>query len=97
MRSIFGWDLPPGCGKLPGEEEYPCEVCGKMCDDCICPECPVCGNVGDPFCYREYGMVMNQEQTDSKSEAEAIILEADQAAEESYQDYLAYKGYKCSQ
>ncbi len=29
MRSIFGWDLPPGCGMLPGEEPQP-----PSCEDC---------------------------------------------------------------
>jgi hypothetical protein len=33
-----------------GHEE-PCEVCGKMPDDCICPECPDCGEYGNPHCY----------------------------------------------
>lgn len=29
MRSVFGWDLPPGCGTLPGEEAQP-----PSCEDC---------------------------------------------------------------
>lgn len=36
MRSVFGWSLPPGCGRLPGEEPDPhdlqmahrCSKCG---------------------------------------------------------------------
>lgn len=47
---IFGWSLPPGCGTLPGEDDY-CEVCEREAGDCICPECPVCGVAGDPDCY----------------------------------------------
>jgi len=27
----FGWDLPPGCGTLPGEEMLP--PCCEECDD----------------------------------------------------------------
>jgi hypothetical protein len=73
--SIFGWSLPPGCGTLPGEEdEPPCEVCGKFSEDCICPECPVCGCHGDPKCYRpEYGhgLVPTQEQQESLALMEA--------------------------
>ena len=29
MRSVFGWGLPPGCGRLPGEEPQP-----PSCEDC---------------------------------------------------------------
>jgi hypothetical protein len=32
-----------------------CEVCGQNEDDCICPECPICQGVGDPFCYIDQG------------------------------------------
>jgi len=34
----------------------PCEVCGGDPFDCPCPECPVCGVVGDPKCYKEHGL-----------------------------------------
>lgn len=51
--SKFGWSLPPGCGRLPGEEPTPpCSLCGKdvESDDpikgCQCPECPECGEHG---------------------------------------------------
>ena len=32
---MWGWNLPPGCGMLPGEEEYPegplrCRWCGAF-------------------------------------------------------------------
>lgn len=50
----FGWSLPPGCGTLPGEEPTPpCDVCGGDVDGgtCICPECPVCHEAGNPDCY----------------------------------------------
>lgn len=52
--SIFGWSYPPGCSGPP-DDDRPCEVCGRNVDDCICPECPSCGEVGNPFCY-ELGM-----------------------------------------
>lgn len=55
----FGWSLPPGCGTLPGEEDCPCEVCNgnpdtvdtKKFGACVCPECKVCGEYGNPQCY----------------------------------------------
>jgi len=33
VRSIFGWSLPPGCGRLPGEEPEPAQPrcnCGAL-------------------------------------------------------------------
>lgn len=41
------WGDPP---------EYPCQVCEKHTDNCECPECQVCGNVGDPDCYTHHGL-----------------------------------------
>lgn len=70
--SKFGWSLPPGCGKLPGEEdEGPCECCGQSIDDCICPSCPVCSNVGNPKCYTDHGIEKEPKQIRSLAEAEA--------------------------
>lgn len=68
---IFGWSLPPGCGTLPGEEEFACDVCGGMPeDDCICPECPVCGSYGDPYCYEQGHLEKTQEQIDQLAKKE---------------------------
>lgn len=56
---LFGWSLPPGCSNLPGEEPTPpCELCGGDPEregegGCICPECPYCGECGDPHCYSD--------------------------------------------
>lgn len=75
--SLFGWNLPPGCGQLPGEEEIFCEVCGKSVDAgaCICPTCPVCEEVGRPECYTAKadggcGCVLSPEQIQSKQDEE---------------------------
>lgn len=35
--SLFGWSLPPGCGKLPGEEDDGFRVCPKCKGDCEPP------------------------------------------------------------
>lgn len=71
------FNLPPGCRicDLPGYYDYPCAVCGKDLDDCICPECPVCGQVGDPGCYDNHGLVRTQEQVTSFNKAEAKFAE----------------------
>lgn len=51
----FGWWYPPGAANDPNapynQEDPPCEVCGQWPDDCVCPECPVCGDYGNPVCY----------------------------------------------
>lgn len=69
--SIFGWSYPPGCNSVPGDDEYPCEVCGLWPNNCICPECPECGNAGDPQCYVKHGMERTQQQIDSLKAKEA--------------------------
>lgn len=69
-RSIFGWSYPPGCSGPPDDDEGPCEVCGLAVDDCICPECLVCGAYGDPYCYLEHGLRRTEEQKFSLEVAE---------------------------
>lgn len=69
--SAFGWSLPPGCGTLPGEEDSFCAVCGLNEDECICPECPECGHVGDPECYIQHGMEISPAQAASLAAQEA--------------------------
>lgn len=48
-----GWNMPPGCYSVPGDEPCFCEMCGRSVDndECICPECPKCGEIGNPDCY----------------------------------------------
>ena len=49
-------NLPPGVTAGMIEEQSadrPCDVCGYMPDGCVCPECPVCGEQGNPQCYKE--------------------------------------------
>jgi len=56
-RHPFGWSYPPDCSGPPDDEpEPPCEVCGKPVMKCQCPECPKCGNWGDPKCYENHGL-----------------------------------------
>lgn len=42
MRSIFGWDLPPGVTEAQinaaAEGDY-CEICNEGYDDCVCLPC----------------------------------------------------------
>jgi len=88
---LFGWSLPPGCGRLSGEEDCPCAVCGLM-DDCICPECPECGQQGDTACYepapKGHGLVRTDAQNASLAAQEARWRE-DAAAEAAADDAWA--------
>lgn len=46
-----------------GDQPDPrCEVCGADPSRCVCPECPVCGVVGDPACYPGHGLEKTEEQ-----------------------------------
>jgi len=78
---IFGWSYPPGCSGPPDYDDMPCEVCGKLPDDCICPDCPVCGHPGVVACYQEHGMVRTPEQSTSWEKFEAQCR-ADNEAEQ---------------
>lgn len=42
-----------------------CEICGNDPSHCVCPECPVCGLVGDPGCYPGHGLEKSEEQTEA--------------------------------
>lgn len=46
-----------------------CEVCFEFVDDCICPECPVCGVTGDPHCYIWHGLDFTPEQLEAREKA----------------------------
>jgi hypothetical protein len=83
---IFGWDLPPGVttSMLPGNQIAYCDVCGKIDDACVCPECSTCSSIGDPVCYKEHGLKLNREQVIAREESKIDILQ------EQIQDSLLY-------
>jgi hypothetical protein len=47
-------------------KDEPCEICGGWTDgdepECICPECDVCGEYGNPECYQRHGLRRSLEQ-----------------------------------
>lgn len=85
-------NLPPGCTNRMIDEQAgvydDCAVCRKPCDDCICPECPVCHSHGDPDCYKRHGIEMNTEQLISRTQANIADLRERIAEEEMYIEYL---------
>lgn len=38
----------------PPEYDETCVICWRQPDECICPECPECGVVGDPNCINTH-------------------------------------------
>ena len=62
---IFGWSYPPGCSGPP-DNDGPCDVCGYMFDQCICPECEICGEFGDHDCYTKGHLVLSDAQREAK-------------------------------
>ena len=92
MSRLFGWSYPPGCTSRDVEEamgvDQPCDVCGKMADDCICPECTVCGAQGDPKCYPDHYLVETHEQLESRKAYEDQCA-ADAKAEAEYWERYA--------
>lgn len=65
------------------QEEAPCDVCGNMVDDCICPECPTCKTQGDPHCYAVHGLVRTEEQLAGRKEMDRK-LEQERREEEKW-------------
>jgi len=73
--SKFGWSLPPGVTRLPGEEDYPCATCGKSAESaCDCPECPVCGEVGNTYCYEKGHLHYTKAQLTGQAQLRIIEL-----------------------
>jgi hypothetical protein len=61
-----------------------CDLCGKIEDECICPECDMCGVSGrgdcyKPFCEQGHGMCRSLEQIESFQQFTEAM---DEAAEE---------------
>lgn len=44
------------------DEEYSCSICGANPSNCICLECPECGEIGHTRCYLEHGLKRTPEQ-----------------------------------
>jgi len=64
--SKFGWSYPPGCSGTPFDEpDPPCDICGRDTDECICPPCKSCEEIGNPSCYANHGMFRTEAQIKS--------------------------------
>ena len=102
---LFGWSYPPGCDSVPGDWDEWCQMCGREVGECVCPECPVCGEVGNPECYsarESRHLSISREQVASLEEVEAEA-EDREAAEQRYAEEFrrgiiveTIVGYRCS-
>ncbi len=96
MRNVFGWSLPPGCTQRHIDEaagvDAPCAVCALPAEDCVCPECHVCGQQGDPDCYSTaglgHGLSLNRQQVELRARARIRALQDRIADEEQYLAWL---------
>ena len=106
-RNVFGWSYPPGAAGDPNApwnqtDEGPCAVCANGVEDCCCPECPVCGEQGNPKCYSTptkfhkgegftvgegHGLRLNKEQALSRQRA--VIYQAKQRVQDEEMAYAA--------
>lgn len=49
-----------------------CEVCGNPSDDCVCPECPVCGEWGNESCYHDAPSPNGHNQIRTREQIETL-------------------------
>ncbi len=65
-----------------------CRICLFTRDLCICPECSQCGEKGNPRCYKEHPMKLNQEQLIQRTEAKIYELGEELDLERNYLQWL---------
>lgn len=74
----------------PDDEDETCQICHYQPNDCTCPECKVCGNIGDPLCinkhmdWSEWGHFsfrLSDKEMKAELEAERLRNEAEAEAE----------------
>lgn len=76
----FGWDLPPGTTQRHideafGGDQAPCKTCGRDPSDCDCPECPVCHETGNEYCYEQGHLTYTTAQTIGRTKIRIIELQ----------------------
>jgi len=90
-----GWNMPPGCFSVPGDEEGVCEVCCKPASACVCPECPICREYGNPKCYDgsyQPPLRLSREQILARQEARIEVARQTLLDEERFLDWAKDQG-----
>ena len=87
---MTGWNMPPGCNvrDIPGNEDHPCDCCGRDPADCICPECPECEDYGNVECYKKGHLEYNRDQLIGQATMRIMILNGQIADELIYIAHL---------
>jgi hypothetical protein len=88
-HSIFGYSYPPGCSGPPDDDPGPCLCCGGDPAGCDCPECPVCGEAGNPECYVAHGLAYSEAQTRGREAMQARMAEEARAENEFWSQFQA--------
>lgn len=95
----MAFNLPPGCrvSDIPGNgPAQPCEICGgdpdkdKPPGHCLCPECPECGDYGNPECYERHGLKRSLEQEAQRAEMEKLWAQDAEATAVFEADFIEY-------
>ncbi|KKL05410.1 hypothetical protein LCGC14_2606330 [marine sediment metagenome] len=74
--------------QLNQSEEPLCKVCLEPTANCICPECPQCGDRGIPKCYKEHPLKLNALQLILRTEKKISQMERELDTEQSYLVWL---------
>lgn len=69
-----------------------CKVCENEKDECICPECPTCGDTGEPRCYKDHVLRLNVSQLINRAVAHIERMREEIAVEEQYIEWLKDQG-----
>lgn len=70
-------NYPPGVSGAIIERHFheaTCETCGHNVDSCFCPDCPVCGEAGNPYCYEHGHLHYTREQLIGQTRANIAKL-----------------------
>ena len=65
-----------------------CPTCIRDLDDCICPECPQCGDKGNPRCYKDHVLKLNRDQLIRRSEMTVARLREEADVSDAYVEWL---------
>lgn len=65
-----------------------CDTCGHHADDCICPECPVCHEAGNQYCYENGHLKMTYEQVIGVQRARIERVQENLHIEQMYLQWL---------
>lgn len=69
-------------------EEPTCKICFCIKRACLCPECPQCGERGNPKCYKDHPLKLNVYQLVLRTEKSIEKMEEELDVEKQYLQML---------